>query len=247
MHSFDYLNRHLVWVEDRIGYRFSDRRLLRLAFVHRSFVNEHRGLVSGHNERLEFLGDAVLDLIVSEFLYDYLPDRSEGDLSYLRSVLVDSSSCVLYVKKIELHPFLLVGKGEGQNLGRGREMILANLFEAIIGALYVDGGLVASKSFFLQHFTSHLTSVIDRPQRNWKTDLQQWCQMKYGVLPTYSVFKEEGPDHRKTFYVQVGLKERVLGHGTGSSKKEGEQLAAKGALEWLELGEHGKGKNHMGM
>ncbi len=156
MNQMEHLLQHISAIENKIGYTFQDRALLMLAFVHRSFVNENR-LVTQHNERLEFLGDSVLGMLISDYLYRNLPSSTpEGELSYLRSRLVEASSCVSYVQSLNVTSYVLLGKGERMNDGRGRESILADLFEAIIGAIYLDGGFEAAKNFLFRNFTPKL-------------------------------------------------------------------------------------------
>lgn len=221
-------------IEERLGYHFHNRELLLLAFVHCSFFNENRELVQAHNERLEFLGDSVLSVIVSAFLYTHLPKHSEGDLSHLRAHFVGAASCAAFLQKLNLAEFILLGKGEKMNQGKGRERILADLFEALIGAIFLDGDLSSAKSFFLLHFSTDLVEASHRPQRNWKADLQDYSQKKYQKLPSYEVLDETGPDHSKRFMVVVTVGDRKLGQGEGSSKKQAEQAAAEAALLYLE-------------
>lgn len=235
MSTLDHLQNSLSLIEDKIGYTFGDKSLIELAFIHRSFTNENRDVVSGHNERLEFLGDAILGLIVSDFLYSHLPDEPEGELSYLRSRLVEAPACALYLENLELENFLLLGRGEAMNEGKGRSTILADLFEAVMGALYLDGGVEVARQFFFNHFESEVLGIIAEPHRNWKAELQDFCQKNYQKPPNYEVLKEEGPDHLKTFYVAVKLDEKELGSGEGTSKKEAEQKAAEVAVKNLGL------------
>jgi len=234
MQTIDQLREELSQIEKTIGYQFKDSSLVERAFVHRSFINENRGVVEGHNERLEFLGDAVLGLIVSDFLYKELPDHPEGELSYLRSRLVEAATCALYVEKIGVVNYILMGKGEAMNEGKGRLTILADLFEALIGAIYLDGGMEASYQFFFNHFKNDILEIIESPTRNWKAELQDYCQKNYQKPPAYEVVDEKGPDHEKTFFIVVKLDERILGEGAGTSKKEAEQMGAKQAIESLE-------------
>lgn len=229
MNQMEYLIQHTAAIESKLGYSFHDRSLLLLAFVHRSFINENR-LVTQHNERLEFLGDTVLGMLVSDYLYRYLPTTPEGDLSYLRSRLVEASSCVGYVQLLEVSSYVLLGKGERMNDGRGRESILADLFEAIIGAIYLDGGIEAAKHFLFHNFTQQIENILKTPLRNWKALLQDYCQKKYQQTPVYHVLQESGPDHSKTFEISVLIQQQELGRGTGSSKKEAQQAAAADAL-----------------
>ncbi len=202
--------------------------------MHRSFFNENRDLLQAHNERLESLGDSVLSIIVSAFLYTHLPQHSEGDLSHLRAHFVGAASCSVFLQKLNLSEFILLGKGEKMNQGKGRERILADLFEALVGAIFLDGDLPAAKAFFLTHFSNDLIEASHRPQRNWKADLQDYSQKKYQKLPSYQILDQSGPDHSKRFMVVVTVGDRKLGQGEGSSKKEAEQAAAEAALTYLE-------------
>ncbi len=239
MNTYDHLQKGVPLIEAQINYTFKEKSLIELAFIHRSFTNENRAVVDGHNERLEFLGDAILGLIVSDFLYSHLPGHPEGELSYLRSRLVEAPACTLYLQKIDLERFLMVGKGEAMNKGKGRGTILADLFEAIMGAIYIDGGIEAARSFFFDHFKQDILAIIERPLRNWKAELQDYCQKNYQKPPEYILLKEEGPDHLKIFYIQVQLGGKELGTGEGSSKKEGEQAAAEDAIMSMGRGQGG--------
>ncbi len=221
-------------IEERLGYVFNDKQLLQLAFIHRSYFNENRAKVPSHNERLEFLGDSVLGLLVSDALYRALPEHAEGQLSHLRAHFVGATSCAALLIKLDLAQFVLLGKGEQTNEGRGRERILADLFEAIIGAVYLDGGLDAAKDFFHTHFGKDLEEATAQPLRNWKAELQDYAQKKYQCLPEYAVLEESGPDHRKCFIVAALIDQREVGRGTGPSKKQAEQAAAHQALTFLE-------------
>lgn len=231
----DQLNMHLATIEEKIGYSFQNKEFLRLAFIHRSFANENQSFIENHNERLEFLGDAILGMMVSDFLYKELPDFPEGKLSYLRSLLVESKSCAGYIKKLEIAPFLLLGKGEAMNKGKGRQSVLADLFEAVVGAIYLDGGVEHVQQFFFGHFREEILTAIRKPCRNWKAELQDFCQKTYHEPPLYRVVSQEGPDHLKVFYVVVKVKGKELGRGEGSSKKEAEQMAAQNVITILGL------------
>lgn len=215
-------------IEAKLDYRFRDRKLLVLAFTHRSFINENRELASEHNERLEFLGDSVLGLLVAEHLYKERPTTAEGELSTVRSQLVQASACIHYVEKLDVGQYVLLGKGEQQSGGRGRESIYANLFEAIIGAIFLDGGIEAAGEFFFHHFQDEFETLS--AEGNWKAKLQDHTQKTYQKIPEYVVVEESGPDHAKHFVVEVRLDEKVIGRGEGSSKKEAQQNAAKRAL-----------------
>lgn len=219
-------------IEAKIGYHFEDRSLLALAFVHRSFVNENRE-VREHNERLEFLGDSILGLLIAEYLYKYLPSTPEGELSYLRSRLVEASSCMQYVLKLDVEMYILLGKGERMNDGRGRDSILSDLFEALIGAIFLDGGIEAASAFLFKNFSQDINDILKMPLSNWKALLQDYCQKQFHITPTYEVIEETGPDHSKTFTIAVLAEDKQLGIGKGSSKKEAQQNAAEAALEKL--------------
>lgn len=229
MNAYDELMKRATEIEHKIGYTFKDRALLALAFVHRSYVNENKE-VGKHNERLEFLGDSVLGMLIADYLYCYLPSTSEGELSVLRSRLVEASSCFNYVQKYGLGQYLLLGKGERMNDGRGRESILADLFEAIIGAIYLDGGLEVAKHFLFKNFSAEIEAILKMPLRNFKALFQDYCQKNFQQTPTYKVLGEEGPDHSKIFKICVMVHDQAKGYGHGSSKKEAQQAAAADAL-----------------
>jgi ribonuclease-3 len=221
-------------IEEKLGYTFKDKKLLALAFVHRSFVNEHKDITKEHNERLEFLGDSVLGLIVADYLYSRLPSTNEGDLSHMRSHLVEGSSCVVYIHKLKIESYLLLGKGEKMNDGRGRGSILADLFEALIGAIYLDGGILESRKFFFDHFQEEVDLILKEPLRNFKAELQDYTQKKFHETPSYVVASESGPDHSKQFLVVAYVNNEEIGQGVGSSKKEAQQAAAKDALSKIQ-------------
>lgn len=231
MNTFQHLIDNASDLEEKLGYTFKDRGLLALAFTHRSFVNENKEITKEHNERLEFLGDSVLGLIVADFLYGRLPDTNEGDLSHMRSHLVEGSSCVTYVHKLKIDHHLLLGKGEKMNDGRGRESILSDLFESLIGAIYLDGGIDPARKFFFSHFQEEVDLILKEPLRNWKAELQDYTQKKFHETPAYQVISEKGPDHSKQFWIAVFIGKDEIGRGFGSSKKEAQQAAAKDAIE----------------
>jgi ribonuclease-3 len=216
-------------IEQKLGYRFKNRAHLLLAFVHRSYVNEHPQ-IKENNERLEFLGDSVLGMVIAEYLYDTLPNTPEGELSFLRSRLVEASSCLKFLDKLDLDRFILLSKGEMRNVGRGRDSIRADLFEAIVGAIYLDGGLKGAKDFIFLNFSKEIQEIIQTPVRNWKALLQDFCQRSYQNTPIYEVVAQEGPDHNKHFTISVIVNNKQVGKGCGRSKKEAEQEAAKDAL-----------------
>lgn len=233
MSSLDKLVKDRSSIEKRLSYHFQTPELIYLAFVHRSYVNEHKE-IKAHNERLEFLGDSVLGLIVAEYLYETFPHLPEGNLSQFRARVVDASSCMNFFQKLGLSEYILLGKGEAQSLGRGKESIAADVFEAIIGAIYLDSDFVAAKKFFLGHFAEDLTKLLQMPSRNFKAELQDYSQKKYQKPPVYKVLKETGPDHSKTFFIAVVVGDAPVAEGSGHSKKEAEQNAAENALKKLQ-------------
>jgi ribonuclease-3 len=228
MTSLGALRAKLSEIEEKLGVVFENKELLALSFVHRSFVNEHRDVIDQPNERLEFLGDSVLGLALADYLFRRLPSHAEGDLSQLRSRLVDAASCARYLQELKLTEYILVGKGERVNEIRGS--ILSDVFEAIIGAIYLDGGIGIVRSFLTAHFEKEFEEAIGSPSRNYKAELQDYSQKKFQKPPSYRVVEESGPDHAKIFHVIVSVDEKELGMGTGSSKKEAEQRAAFEAL-----------------
>ncbi len=223
----DALKAKLSEMEERIHYRFQKAELLLLAMTHRSYYNEHRAELSSYNERLEFLGDSVLGLVVASLLYEWLPEAPEGRLSHLRSLLVDASSCARYAEKLGLTKYVLLGRGERMSEGRGRETIAADLFEALVGAIYLDGGLDAVKSFFHSALLEDLKALMEEPPQNWKALLQDLLQKRSQQLPIYRVMGESGPEHGKLFEVAVFRGEEELGRGVGPSKKQAEVEAAR--------------------
>lgn len=223
----------LIEIEKKIDWQFKNQELLRLAFIHRSYWNENQTTVPGHNERLEFLGDSVLSLIVAEYLFLNLQTTPEGVLSDLRSRIVESFSCYTFLQKLSVSDHLQLGRGEKINTGKGRETILADLFEALIGAIYLDSGYEGAREFFLLHFKGEVDHIIQNPARNWKADLQDYTQKLYQQAPVYEVLEESGPAHQRFFRVSVSIFDKLLGEGVGGSKKEAQASAAKAALEQL--------------
>lgn len=218
--------------ERAIGITFNEPELLRQAFTHRSYLNEHRGEVSGHNERLEFLGDAVLELVVTHFLYKQFPDKPEGELTAYRAALVNATTCAAVAQDIGMNEYLLLSRGEAKDTGRARGVLLANAMEALVGAIYLDQGYDAAERFIKARLTPKLDSILkERLWQDPKSALQERAQEEEGVTPSYAVLKEEGPDHDKQFTVGVYLREEVLATGMGRSKQEAEAAAAKSALD----------------
>ena len=210
--------------QEVIGYHFHDEKLLRQALTHSSFANEKHLKKHSDNERLEFLGDAVLEIISSEFLYKEYPDKPEGELTKLRASIVCEPTLALCTKDIALGEYLLLGKGEDQTGGRGRKSILSDALEAVIGAIYLDGGFANAKEFihrFIMNDIEHKQLFYDS-----KTILQEMVQATTEDHLEYEVLREEGPDHNKTFEVRALLGGEEIGRGTGRTKKAAEAVAA---------------------
>jgi ribonuclease III len=220
--------------EQAIGYVFRDSALLDQALTHKSHVNEAKHKHLKHNERLEFLGDAVLTLVISEHLAMLFPESTEGDLSKLKARLVSEVSLAAASRRLDLGALLRLGRGEELTQGREKPSILANTLEAVVAAIYLDGGLEAARRFVLRIFTTELQDVQEvggsAALHDYKTRLQEWCQKEYDTLPHYVIVRETGPDHQKTFEVQLTVRGDILGVGMGRTKKEAEQMAAKQAL-----------------
>ncbi len=233
MDTYQNLVDSLGLIENKIHYKFQDQSHLLVAFTHKSFLNENRELKLEHNERLEFLGDAVFGFIITEYLFQQFPSHQEGDLSYLRSRIIEGAPCSIYFEKLELGDYILLGKGEMQNTGRGRQSIYSDLFEALMAAIYLDGGIGAVKEFFFSHFEKEVLQIVKNPELNWKAVLQDYAQRKSQQKPEYRITDQEGPDHDKIFYVEVLIGEKVLGKGSGASKKQAEQRAAEDACNEL--------------
>jgi ribonuclease III, bacterial len=227
-------NEPLKRLQDRLNLHFRDSMLLRQAFTHTSYVNEQRGARVEHNERLEFLGDAVLQLTVSETLYRMYPDRPEGELTRLRASIVCEPSLVRFAEALDFGQVVLLGKGEEQTGGRTRPSLLADAFEAFVGALYLDQGLDTVRAFLDEHLFAHLPKASRLPLKDHKTELQEKVQQwSLGTLE-YRTVEERGPAHDREFVVIVQVGERKLGEGIGRSKKEAEQRAASRALKHLQ-------------
>jgi ribonuclease III len=233
--DFTYLEEQREEIEKILGLTFLRPELLFLAFVHRSFVHENQDMICEHNERLEFLGDSVLGLIMAEYLYNEMPKAPEGTLSHLRARLVEATTCMQFLQKLGLEKYILLGKGEAQTAGRGKKAIYSDVFEAILGAIYLDQGFMACQKFIHEHFASLIHQIINMPSSNYKAMLQDYAQKKAQTQPLYEVEEVVGPDHAKTFTVVVSFQGKKWAHGKGASKKEAEQMAAKNALEILGL------------
>jgi ribonuclease-3 len=219
-------------VEKIIGVTFKSEDLIKTACTHRSYLNEHRSTVKEHNERLEFLGDAVLELVVTDFLYRSYPDKPEGELTSWRAALVKTESLAELADELNVGQFLLMSRGEAKSGGRTRMALLANLIEAIIGAIYLDQGYDASAKFIETNINSKLENIIKEGLHiDAKSHFQEVAQEKEGVTPHYEVVGEEGPDHDKTFEVAVYLNKKIWGKGKGNSKQTAQQAAATDALK----------------
>lgn len=217
--------------EKQIGYSFNNKDLLTQVFVHRSYLNENPGFKLDHNERLEFLGDAVLELVVTEELYKQLPNP-EGELTNIRSALVKGKTLSDIASSIDINTYLLLSKGEAKSEGKARQIILANTFEALVGAIYLDSGYDAAKTFIEKCLLNRLQSVIEEKlYLDPKSHLQELAQAQVSQTPNYKVLSEEGPDHNKIFKVGCFLGEKQVSIGEGSSKQAAETSAAIAALE----------------
>lgn len=221
-------------LENNLGIVFKNKEHLINALTHRSYLNEHKD-IKVHNERLEFLGDAVLELIVSDYLFNKFPNRSEGDLTSFRSALVKTESLADTARKLGIGESLLLSKGEEDTGGRTKDYLLANTFEAIIGAIYIDQGYEKCKEFVYTHLIPKLNDIIkNRSDIDNKTRIQEITQAKYKVTPVYEVIHEEGPDHNKKFTVVVKINNKVIGKGVGKSKQKAQEQAALNGIEYLE-------------
>jgi len=218
MNELHQLKDTLGIVEKKINITFQNKDLLLLSFVHRSYVNENKKIINDHNERLEFLGDTTLNLIVSDYLYNTLTSYSEGKLSHIRSRLVDASSCAEYYKILGLNEFVLLGRGEKAQT-RGKITIFSDAFEALIGAIYLDKGFLVVKKFIIKNFENYFQSVTINPEMDYKGKLQEFSQRTYQTPPVYIVLKEEGPEHLKIFHVVVKINDDEIGFGYGKFKK----------------------------
>lgn len=218
--------------EKDTGVTFKDKGLLTKAFTHRSYLNENRDAELEHNERLEFLGDAVLELVVTRFLFDKYPEKKEGELTAFRSALVNTITLSRAATKVGMNDFLLLSKGEAKDTGRARQYILADTFEAIIGAIYLDQGYDVAKSFISDNLFPFLDEVVEKKLwQDAKSHFQEQAQEHMSVTPTYETIKEIGPDHNKKFVVGVYLGDELVAEGEGKSKQEAEQEAAERGLE----------------
>jgi len=218
-------------LEERIEYRFKDKQLLHEALSHSSYANE--GKKKRSNERLEFLGDSVLSIIVAQHLFLHYTHLPEGELTKMRAALVCEKSLHEFALQFGLNEFLLLGKGEEMTGGRERPSIIADAFEALLAAIYLDGGMDQATEFVLRFIPEHLNPKQAKGLNDYKTTLQEIIQQNREEKVEYVLIGESGPDHNKTFEVEVHLNSNVIGKGKGKSKKQAEQLAAKEALELM--------------
>lgn len=213
-----------------LGLSFKNLALFEEAFTHRSYLNEHKS-AKAHNERLEFLGDAVLELSSTHFLFHKFPEKSEGDLTAYRAALVNTYSLAELADSLGINDMLLLSKGEKRDMGRARQIILANAFEALIGALYLDQGYDAADGFLTKHLYPKLDGIIAaRSYQDAKSRFQEIAQDKKGTTPSYKTIREDGPDHDREFTVGVYIGEKEIARGIGKSKQEAEQAAAQAGL-----------------
>lgn len=214
-----------------IGVQFNDIAFLKSAITHRSYLNEHREATWDHNERLEFLGDAVLELVVTDFLFNKYEEKPEGELTAVRAALVNTNSLSAASEALGVNKFLLMSKGESKDEGRARQYILANAFEAFIGAIYMDQGYDAAQAFIAGQLFKHTEQIVS--MRLWqdpKSRFQELSQEHASVTPTYETVSQEGPDHDRVFTVGVFLRQEKVAEGTGRSKQEAEQKAAEAGI-----------------
>ncbi len=224
----------LAPLQERLGVSFSNEKTLLQALTHRSYLNENPNFDMDHNERLEFLGDAVLELVVTDHLYQHYP-LPEGELTNLRSAIVRGEMLSKIALEIDIEPYLLLSRGEQKDTGKARQYILANAVEAIIGAIYKDQGYAMAEKVINQFIISKLPEVVEKGLYiDTKSKFQEIAQDRFRITPLYKVLKESGLDHEKQFVIGVFLNEKKMGEGIGSSKQEAQQQAAKHALEAIE-------------
>ncbi len=222
-------------IEERLRYSFNKKNVLIEAFVHPSFKNECKD-IAYDNERLEFLGDSVLNIVVSKFLFSQYPHDSEGSLTKKKAHIVSKTACACFMRKLHLFEFMLLGRGEIIQSGRSEESNQAHLFEAIIGAIYIDGGLEIAENFIIPLISEDLENLINSSEMNWKANLQDICAQNKIAAPIYRLISEEGTPHQKIFESGVFINEKEIGRGKGRSKKIAEQMAAEKAFSSITCG-----------
>jgi ribonuclease III len=224
--------------EEKTNIIFNDKKLLEQAFIHRSYINENSNSSLCHNERLEFLGDAVLELVITEYLYSKYPNEDEGNLTAYRSALVNAVIIGEVAVELGMNEFLLLSKGEAKDIGKARGYILANTYEAYVGAVYLDGGYEIVKNFIAQTLFNKIDTIVAKKLwRDSKSLVQEKAQEYVNVTPSYKVVQETGPDHDKFFTIGIFFGQDCIAEGKGKSKQEAEQNAAQKALEiknWLD-------------
>jgi len=219
-------------LEKKLNLKFKDKDFLIQAFCHRSYLNENPDFYLEHNERLEFLGDAVLELIITKYLYQKYPKKTEGGLTNWRAALVNAKTLGELAKDLDFNDFLLLSRGEAKELGKARQYILANAFEALVGAIYLDQGYQAAEEMIEKTLIKKLSEIIKKGLfKDAKSCFQEEAQEGAGITPAYKVLEEWGPDHAKHFIIGVFLGEELVAKGEGSSKQEAEEDAAKNGLE----------------
>jgi len=218
--------------EEKTKIKFNDKNLLKQAFMHRSYLNEHKDLGLDHNERLEFLGDAVVEIAVTDFLYHKFVSTPEGELTAYRAALVNANTMSEVASKLEMNDFMYLSKGESKDTGRARQIILANAFEALVGAIYLDQGYEVARQFIVDNLLPITDQIVS--QKLWqdaKSFFQEKAQEVIGITPNYKILSEAGPDHNKRFTVGLFLADEQIASGEGHSKQEAEQEAARKGLE----------------
>jgi ribonuclease-3 len=231
-------SKNIADLENNLGYTFKKKSLIKEAITHKSYAHEKQKGSLSFNERMEFLGDSVLELIISEYIFTTYPEYTEADLSRIKAYTVQESTLAEIAKSINIGEYLVLGKGEEMTGGRKKNSLLADAFEAVLAAIYLDGGYKKAKAFILRHLTYKTDELSTKNFIfDFKTKLQEVAQAHFGVLPAYIMHKEEGPEHKKTFEVKVFINDDYLGSGKGKTKKAAAQKAAEAALKKIK-------KNH---
>jgi len=226
----------LLQLEEEVGINFHNLSWLDTAFTHRSYISEHPE-VKESNERLEFLGDAAIGMAVGEYLFRKFPQFNEGQLSHIKSKVASRSCLARKARELKLGKYLLIGKGEEMTGGRRRSSLLANAFEAMIGALYLDQSWEITSAYIIRQLEKEIEKILEgKSEKDFKTLLQEYAQAHSGEIPVYRLLSQSGPEHRKIFSVAVLIKSKVYGKGKGRSKKKAEQLAARQAWEEFNTG-----------
>lgn len=227
-----YTEELVLELEKKINIQFSDKMILQRSLTHKSFSNENSNLNLRDNERLEFLGDSVLSIVISTYIFDHFPDYPEGELAKMRSVIVSEPILAMVAREINLGKYILLGRGEELSGGRKRDSILSDTMEALIAAIYLDMGIEKAKEFIISLFEENIKGVEKGKYiQDYKTILQETIQKNSINRPLYVVIEEKGPDHNKEFTVEVKHEDKKMGIGRGTSKKEAEQNAARAALK----------------